>query len=457
MIKNRFTHVKVRLLVSLIKNEQGAILLPFIIFLPLVIGLIFFSFELTHFLQKKAKLSDAMEQATLALTVENNNSIPSVTQIAQNEAVVSYYAHAYLPAEIFSVPTIDIINNNNRIEYAAEINMSYSAQFLSNNPLTNLGAMISATDRGTARKNIISAPIEKIDVVFVVDYSTSMDESFNNGESTKKIDTLRRIFKSLNDTILRNDSVKTIGFVPFTWGTKTIEDHAVQKRIYCHFPFVPKTYMPLGDYLKNVKVCDKDTKDQTMCTIENNIDYDKTINSITNTTAPHDFINIPIDDVISNSYCLKTSNAYTLSSDDLTNDNIQRNIEQEVEGDTLVSSGILAGNKLLKESNSTNSNKLMIILSDGSDSGNGITITSTLMEKEMCDKIKENNIRMAFIAIGYSEEHKTTNKSYNIDWNKCVGEGNYYEAYNAHELEASLRQALSSTKTPEVGRNIPKN
>ena len=102
MMKSRLLHVKVRLLVSLIKNEQGTILLPFIIFLPLIIGLIFFSFELTHFLQKKAKLSDAIEQATLALTVENNNSIPSLTQIAQNEAIVSSYAHAYLPAEIFS-------------------------------------------------------------------------------------------------------------------------------------------------------------------------------------------------------------------------------------------------------------------------------------------------------------------------------------------------------------------
>ena len=59
---------------------------------------------------------------------------------------------------------------------------------------------------------------------------------------------------------------------------------------------------------------------------------------------------------------------------------------------------------------------------------------------------------MVFIAIGYSADD-----SGSIDWKECVGEGNYYEAYNAHELETDLRQALGETKIREVGRNIPKN
>lgn len=59
--------------ISFIKNESGAILSPFIILIPLIIGLLFLSFEISRFIQKKAKLSDAIEQATLALTVENDS------------------------------------------------------------------------------------------------------------------------------------------------------------------------------------------------------------------------------------------------------------------------------------------------------------------------------------------------------------------------------------------------
>ncbi|MDA5495978.1 pilus assembly protein, partial [Yersinia intermedia] len=253
MIKNRLLHVKVRLLVSLIKNEQGAILFPFIIFLPLIIGLIFFSFELAHFLQKKTKLSDAMEQATLALTVENNNSTPSAAQIAKNAEIVSSYAQAYLPAETFSTPTINITYNNGRIEYGAEINMSYSAKFLSNIQVTNLSTIINATDRGAARKNIIGAPIEKTDVVFVADYSGSMKNHFMNNNHeyrTIKIAALREIFNRLNNNILKNENIHTIGFIPFSWGTKNRVKNGTHIIEYCHLPFVPKQHSPNGDYLR---------------------------------------------------------------------------------------------------------------------------------------------------------------------------------------------------------------
>lgn len=518
MIKNIFTHIKVRLLVPLIKNEQGAILFPFIIFLPLVIGLIFFSFELTHFLQKKAKLSDAMEQATLALTVENNHSTPSLTQIAQNEAVVSSYAHAYLPAEIFSTPTIDIINNNGRIEYAAEINMSYLARFLTNNPVTNFSAMINATDRGAARKNIISAPIENIDVVFVADYSGSMDDHFNHNESEpKKIDALRDIFNRLNNNILKNENIHTIGFIPFSWGTKQRIGNGAQTKEYCHLPFVPKQHSPNGDYLRKYtlsglkkfpgleglenidhiaygKVTSEiynDTKNkidelniedaesaytflsrsqnilQQLYQLEiigESIDYVATINSIPRNSAviPPKVINFPVDDIFNSYVCLNRANSYSLNEHD-SNEIIDDMINMSPLGGTLISSGILSANNLFNEISSNTNKKLMIILSDGNDSfesahkeNKGFYVTQSLIKKGMCKKIKENGITMAFIAIGYKPLYNTRSPRY-IDWKECVGEENYYEAQNTHELEGDLLQALGAVDTSEVGRNTPKD
>lgn len=518
MIKNRLLHVKVRLLVSLIKNEQGAILFPFIIFLPLIIGLIFFSFELAHFLQKKTKLSDAMEQATLALTVENNNSTPSAAQITKNAEIVSSYAQAYLPAETFSTPTINIIYNNGRVEYGAEINMSYSAKFLSNIQVTNLSTIINATDRGAARKNIISAPIEKTDVVFVADYPGSMDEHFNDDNNEpQKIVALREIFNRLNDNILKNENIRTIGFIPFSWGTKNRVENGTRIMEYCHLPFVPKKHSPNGDYLRKytlsglkqfpglerlehidhiayAKITEEiynNTKNKIdelniedaksadtflfrskqiiqqlnqLEIIEENINYDATINSILHNSpgTPPKTINIPINDILNNYVCLNKTKSYSLNENH-SNEIINDMIKMTPLGGTLISSGILSANNLFNENRSNDNKKLMIILSDGDDSfdkkykeNKGFYVTQNLIKKGMCERIKENGVTMAFIAIGYKPLYDTKSPRY-IDWKECVGEKNYYEAQNTYELEADLLQALGTVDTSEVGRNIPKS
>ncbi len=73
-----------------------------------------------------------------------------------------------------------------------------------------------------------------------------------------------------------------------------------------------------------------------------------------------------------------------------------------------------------------------------------------LITEGMCQKIKDNGIKMVFIGIGYVPDNNI------IDWEKdCVGTGNFYLAKNAHELEISIERAL--VVDDEVGRNIPKS
>ncbi|HEN3652104.1 TPA: pilus assembly protein, partial [Yersinia enterocolitica] len=177
------------------KNEQGAILISFMIILPFFIALMFISFEISHYLQRKAKLSDAIEQATLALTVENNG-IPDKAQQIKNNALVLSYANAYLPSERFSDPIINIDDNAHYLGYNAAVTIAYPAKFLSQSPLTNTISDINITDNGVAIKNKTIAASEPMDVVFVADYSSSMESKFLGDSSNKsKIDSLREVFE----------------------------------------------------------------------------------------------------------------------------------------------------------------------------------------------------------------------------------------------------------------------
>ncbi|WP_145569900.1 TadE/TadG family type IV pilus assembly protein [Yersinia mollaretii] len=527
MLKNRSILRKYGLLSLFIKNDKGAILLPFVIFLPIFIGLLFLSFEISQFLQKKAKLSDAIEQATLALTVENND-IPDANQSQKNRDLVTHYATAYLPSEKFSTPIIDISNNKGHLLYKAETTMSYPAQFLANSPLAN--TKISIADSGAARKDVAVGPSELTDVVFVVDYSNSMNYSFSGTGAKTKIDVVRDIFHRLNSHILKNGNIKTIGFIPFSWGTKTIVGTGSQSKTYCHFPYVPKEHRPTGDYLRqytasnlkkfltpgsfhdveHIKYGDLSSQENSDISIKieheisqkksfladiflhntffianefnlvklikDNIDYDKTISSIPN---KHKTIDIPIDDVLNRSLCLKSSDAHSLEFNDISDISITESLATTPNGATLVSSGILTANSLFKDVNDKNK-KLVIVISDGEDSLNNLTIdrignkvliddyianteerktyriTKNLIDKGMCEAIADNHIRMVFIAIGYTPETNVKSPTY-IDWEKCVGKDNFYLAKDAHELEADLQQALGGDNIRDVGRNTPKH
>ncbi|HDL7750784.1 TPA: TadE/TadG family protein [Yersinia enterocolitica] len=499
------------------KNEQGAILISFMIILPFFIALMFISFEIAHYLQRKAKLSDAIEQATLALTIENNE-IPDKAQQIKNRELVLSYANAYLPSERFSDPIINIDDNANHLGYNAAVTMTYPAKFLSQSPLTNTISDINTTDNGRATKNKRIETSETTDVVFVADYSSSMDEHFNyNKSGPKKIDSLREIFNRLNNNILKNDNIHTIGFIPFSWGTKKRVGKGAHVMEYCHLPFVPKQHSPNGDYLRKYTLSGlkkfagleglqnidhieygkitseiyNNTKNKIdelnienaesaytflsrsekiiqqliqLEIIEKNIDYNATINSIPRSGAmlPPKVIEFPTSDIFNNYICLNKTGSYSLSEHD-SNDIIDDMINMEPLGGTLISSGMLSANNLFNESSSNTNKKLMIILSDGDDSfdndvkeNKGFYVTQNLIKKGMCQRIKENGITMAFIAIGYKPLDNTHSPRY-IDWKECVGEKNYYEAQNTHELEANLRQALGPTVVREVGRNTPKN
>lgn len=65
-----------------------------------------------------------------------------------------------------------------------------------------------------------------------------------------KLDELKAIFVKLNNRIFSNDGINTIGFVPFSWGTKRISANGQVSSTYCHFPYSPKKIDGNGHYLQ---------------------------------------------------------------------------------------------------------------------------------------------------------------------------------------------------------------
>ncbi|HHH0000394.1 TPA: TadE/TadG family protein [Yersinia enterocolitica] len=448
---NRLTQFK--------KNEHGAILVSFIIIFPFFIALTFIIFEVSIFLQKKAKLSDAIEQATLALTVENDG-IPNAAQQTKNRELVLSYANAYLPSEGFSDPIINIDDNTNYLGYNVAVTMTYPVKFLGRSPLTNAISNIQTTDNGEAIKNKTIKFSKPTDVVFVADYSGSMLQSFSDDVSIKngeRINALRSAFIILHDAIKNNSNVNTIGFIPFGSGTKRKVSENGENKEYCHLPFSPKIYKPNGDYLSENAEATEDAW-TFLDVIGDHIDYKKTIMSITENVRT---IDIPMHDIKHKEICLSGTNSYSLEREQF-DYSIEKIIEMVPLGGTLISSGILSANNIFKETADNGHKKLMIILSDGMDTYNstklpnkGFFISKTLIDEGMCEMIIKNGIQMVFIAIAYSPE-KNVNAPEYINWKQCVGEDNYYEAHNAHELELELQQAVNVSETSEVGRNTPK-
>ncbi|MDP8170831.1 pilus assembly protein [Pasteurella skyensis] len=148
-------------------------------------------------------------------------------------------------------------------------------------------------------------------------------------------------------------------------------------------------------------------------------------------------------------------------------------------GGTLASSGLLIGANLIMNTNpepkalpenlGVNTQRTIVILSDGVDMAPGrgeFNVTVNLLKNGLCDKIREKvdslqddnyplqKTKIAFIAFAYSDFQKKipTTKVQAAAWRECVGEDNFYKASNKEELLSVFRQITHLNE--EVGHSI---
>lgn len=401
-------------------DERGVYAVSFVMLSGFLLGMAAFGLEGSRYITERARLSDAMEQAALALTAEDNGA-----GAVRNYTLAQNYFQAYMRHDIavFRPKVVvkhGISSNNNNLTY---VEYRVSGQTLQNSWLSSVlfpgfDKQVTIGDNGAARKYR-----SNMDVIFVSDFSGSMNERFS-GSFNSKLDELKRIVLQLSHELFSYDINNKVGIVPFGWGGR--------EGGYCDFPFVTPIPWPYNglineDYLR----------------LERYIDVRATVDAI-----PHKVndIRIPLRNVDVNS-CLSASYSWKVPLTSSMSD-IQQIHRMTAHGGTLVSAGVLLGVPYL--ASGTASRKVMVIVSDGTDDPYDISLTPRLIRAGMCDKIREiistdeSVGKISFIGINYRPT---------VDWKKCVGEKNFYLPKNVRELEDNLRRAVFE----EVGHNIIKD
>ncbi|SUC09632.1 Flp pilus assembly protein TadG [Pasteurella canis] len=173
------------------------------------------------------------------------------------------------------------------------------------------------------------------------------------------------------------------------------------------------------------------------------------------------------------SYCLggNRGKETTQAWFDKSNKNISQALHRiNPQGWTSASSGLIVGANLIMDANKdpkaqpaklgTNTQRVIMVLSDGEDNWPTYDTLVSLLNAGICDRIKERvdtlqdpnfrelPTRIAFVAFGYSPPKRQVDA-----WKKCVGD-QYYVAYSQKELLDTFKQVIGFEE--EVGRSSSK-
>ncbi|MGB9096042.1 pilus assembly protein TadG-related protein [Erwinia sp.] len=398
-------------------DQRGAFAVTFVMLSGFLLGVIALGLEGSRYIIERARLSDAMEQAALALSAEDNGN-----GAARNDRLAADYLSAYMRHDI-AVYRPDITfssgvssTNLSYVEYRVR-GQTLQESWFASSLFPSFDQQQRIGENGAARKYRSS-----IDVIFVTDFSGSMKEIFAGRGS--KLYELKRIVLKLARELYSYDAGNQAGFIPFGWGGK--------QGNRCDFPFVITSPVPPNLLQEGIS-----------SEIEDYIDIKGTVAAIPNEVNE---ITFPLSNV-GESACLKgsVSSQVPLTSELAKFSKIE---SMTAMGGTLVSSGVLLGAKELVKGKATR--KVLVIVSDGKDDPAKITLTPRLINAGMCDRIRqaittpESVGKIAFIGIGY----KPT-----VDWKRCVGDKNFYLSHNVSSLEDYLHRAVFE----EVGHNVIKD
>lgn len=397
-------------------DRRGAFAISFVMLSGLLMSLAALGLEGSRYITVRARLSDAMEQAALALTAEDNGA-----GATRNNTLASDYFRAWMRQEkrVFT-PKVTVksgvVASNSALTYV-EYRVSGRTLYDSWFPASffpGFAKEVVVGENGAARKLR-----SNMDVMFVVDFSGSMN--FRLGYQTKLVE-LKRIVLQLSEELFSYNIGNKVGFVPFGWGSKNGN--------VCDFPFVANRPVPRDLLTLPAKV------------FEQYVDISATVAAI-----PQKVNQFPLPfNYVHPSYCLRKSQSWVVP---LTSSAAQiRQIQgMTAGGGTLVSSGVLLGVPYLAAG--TAPRKVMVIISDGTDDPADINITPRLIRAGVCDKIRnvlttnEAVGKISFIGINYAPTY---------NWKSCVGEKNFYLPRTVKELERDLQRAIFE----EVGHNIVK-
>lgn len=460
------------------RTQRGHAALLFALLIPVFWGFTTLAIDGSYAIQTKARLGDASEVAALALTAKNSliNS--------ENEKLALKYVRAYVDDAEITIKDVKrkecSSTDNNGCEGAnryAQYDLSVAAQRDSWIPNLNnigFGDNYNVSHSATARKY----QGDSIDVVFVMDYSGSMDDTWQKKAKYRHVaDIINSVLKELKKYQSIQEVNSRVGLVPYSEYTSRPENQMIceqQTEVECN------------------RICDEnliECKDKCRgrkCERKCENAYDDCKKNCKNTEVkkrrPLQFVDqlryegnnktVDIESTIADVWVDKSNDpeavcaferyeedyedrSYPFNNEGLTDnfDKIEKEIKRfEPEGWTAALQGIIKAAQMfdsldnLAAGTSPNARQLLVILTDGVDKTgsndkplDGKLPLPKLVDAGMCTKIKEHlNSKFTLDNRPVSFQMAMIGFDYDVSTNKaiaeCVGVDNVYDAANPDEL-----------------------
>ncbi len=446
--------------------QKGHAAMLFAMMVPVLFGVFTLASDGARAIQDKARLNEALEVASLAVSAQDSSD-KIIRKNTARDYIKYYFPQAIIDdKDIHVIKTIcepgllsesctDISSDQRYFNYQVTGSISQDSWFPGNDAIIGLGEKYKVTSGSSSRKY----QSEAVDIVLVADFSASMYDLWDGVQKYKGvIDIIGDIADEVgkyNDTLNSDESKSTIGIVGFDLYTK-LSRNSFTANIYCDryqagYYNLSYDWVALGPW--QVSPDGRCYSGDPSAPAGNILNVSKTLTNLFMPEAAIHSVGWSKNEV---------SNVSAFETIDLTSNFISLKNNLNLPGKFYVPpgggsgtssfTGIIKGAQIA--ASGKNSRRLIIVLSDGIDSYVQLTgnFTSQLFDAGLCSTIKDHlenltsadgkNVKATLAVIGFGYDVT----AYPL-LQKCVGKDNVYSATDRIEIKNKILELI----TEEIG------
>lgn len=408
------------------RHQKGHAAILFAMMIPALFGIFTLASDGARAIQTKARIEDAAEVATLAVSAHNDpnqdyggGGSPS----SANQQIVTDYINAYI-SDVDSINEIKVYKRNceeipeckaglavgepRYFEHEVGVTTSQKSWFPGNDTIVGMGESFSTSGHSLARKY----QSEAVDVMFAADFSSSMEDGWT-GSNKRKYQDLIEIINNISVELQKfndlesSDNDNTMGISAYNVDTYSQYSGDWGSSDWCYLSQGVTSWGSVSASKTVAKIWDE--KPKSYCSYSGNGRY---------------FTDIPL----------------TFDFDAFN----QKVAQFSPDGGTASYQALIRGAQLLRYG--TNSRRLLIVLSDGDD--NKKKLARDLVNAGMCSTIKQGlesdrtpdnrPIRAQMAVIGFDYDPYA-----NQALKDCVGEENVYKAEDSDDIQNTILELIS--------------
>jgi tight adherence protein G len=353
---------------SMMSKQSGNAAILFALMIPVLFGIFILASDGARALQSKARLDDALEAASLAVSVDDTNG----------ERITRNYIEQYMPgtssSATISVNPSTAVDSGGLpfIQYSVTATTTQNSWFPGNEAIKGFGDTFNTSGRSIAKRY----QSEAVDVVFAADFSGSMYDEWKGGNH-KKYEDLIAIIREVTNTL--NEYNKNIGedkpkntaaFTAFNIYTNKETNYSLILHIPTSWCYVDekiyteeRKFPNIGDFIRHPFTALIKFSDAILDVFTAQVDYEKTVKNIFNPKRCRE--------TISSFYLVRPDFQDVLPTRDFDSLNMQvETFTPSHLGDTANYQGIIRAAQLADMGQ--NRRRLIIVLTDGRDTPNGL-------------------------------------------------------------------------------------